>query len=74
MSGALRGFFAWGKADDAGVLSPGKEENVATRKKDRKDWTVFKFGGYISPCQEYNMIHSKKAISLLLRIVFCTAA
>ena len=37
----------WGKADDAGVLSPGKEENAALRKKVRKDWTVFKFGDYM---------------------------
>ena len=38
----------WGKADDAGVLSHGKEEKAATWKKDRKNRAVFKFGDYIS--------------------------
>ena len=47
MSGALQEFFTRGKADDAGVLSPGKEENADPWKKGRKDRTVFKFGDYI---------------------------
>ena len=46
MSRALRGLFSQGKADDAGVLSPGKEENEALRKKDCKDWTGFKLVDY----------------------------
>ena len=44
---ALRGFFSWDKTDDAGVLSPGKEENEVLRKKDRKDGPIFKFVDYI---------------------------
>jgi hypothetical protein len=34
---AERGFFSQGKADDAGGLAPGKEENAALRKKVRLD-------------------------------------
>jgi hypothetical protein len=30
------------KADDAVGLAPYKEENAARRKKDRKDWMIFK--------------------------------
>jgi len=32
----LRGFFSNRKADDAGGLTPGKENNAAVWKKDRK--------------------------------------
>ncbi len=32
-----RGFFVRGKAEDAGGLTPTKDDNVATRKKDRPD-------------------------------------
>jgi len=32
----LRGFFSRRKADDAGGLTPVKEDNAAARKKDRK--------------------------------------
>ena len=35
------------KADDAGGLSPGKDNNVAKQKIDRKDETVFKWLDYI---------------------------
>ena len=35
------------RADDAGGLTPTKEENAARRKKDRKDTVVFKWFNYI---------------------------
>ena len=54
-----------GKADDAGVLSHGKEENAASRKKDRKDWTVFKFGDYNSYMWESKISCAKNVECLL---------
>ena len=43
----MRGFFSWRKADDAGVLSPGKKDNAAPQKKDRKDKCIFELINYI---------------------------
>jgi len=43
----FRGYFLFRKADDAGGLSPGKDNNVAKQKIDRKDETVFKWLDYI---------------------------
>ena len=34
------------KADDAGVLSPGKEDNTAARKISSKDECIFKLSDY----------------------------
>jgi hypothetical protein len=36
----LRGFFVRRKADDAGGLTPTKEDNAAAGKKDRKDVSI----------------------------------
>jgi len=57
----LRGFFLPDKADDAGVLSPGKEDNAVRRKKNRKDWTVFKWRDYIAKERVY---YEKKEYTL----------
>ena len=35
------------KAEDAGGLTPAKDDNAAARKTDRKDWTVLKLIDYI---------------------------
>ena len=50
MAKDLRGFFSPGKADDAGGLTPVKEENAVRWKKARKDWSVFKFVDYQVAC------------------------
>ena len=34
------------KAEDAGGLTPAKDDNAAARKTDRKDWTVLKLIDY----------------------------
>jgi len=44
----LRGFFSPSKADDAGGLTPVKEENAARRKKDRNDLLFFMSFNYIT--------------------------
>jgi hypothetical protein len=36
------------KAEDTGSLTPGKDDNVANRKIDRKDVAHFNFMDYIS--------------------------
>ena len=42
----FRGFFVFRKADDEGGLSPGKEDNAAGDKKDRKDINVLAWNQY----------------------------
>jgi len=46
----LRGYFSRCKADDEGRLPPGKEDNAAARKIDRKGGVVLELIDYISPC------------------------
>jgi len=36
----LRGYFVTGKAEDAGGLTPTKDDNEAGRKIDRKDGAI----------------------------------
>ena len=42
----LRGVFPSGKAEDAGGLSPTKDDNVAWRKNGRKECTLLTKGQY----------------------------
>jgi hypothetical protein len=46
----LRGFLPLGKADDAGGLSPAKEDNDAERQKDRKDGKLLAWNQYKLSC------------------------
>ena len=63
----LRGCFLCSKAEDAGELTPAKDDNAAARKTDRKDWTVLKLIDYIFQLLTHNFIGSKERSKLLQR-------
>ena len=42
----MRGYFSRCKAEDAGGLTPGKDDNAAARKIDRKHEFIFKLVDY----------------------------
>ncbi len=57
------------KADDAALLSQGKKENAALRKKDRKDRTLSMFIDYYTPERVKQMRGDKTARRLLLALI-----
>jgi len=49
---SVRGYFLFRKAEDAGGLAPGKDDNEVEREIDRTDESVFKWFDYIAGKQE----------------------